>query len=98
MIEGIAKKTAKNSIYNLIAYIWPLTLAFIATPILIRHLGNSAYGILALVNAFVGFFAVLDFGVSPSLVKYLSELTAIGDHGKTRKIFSAAVLFYACVG
>jgi O-antigen/teichoic acid export membrane protein len=97
-MENLARKTAKNSIYSLIAYAWPIALAFIATPILVKYLGNSAYGILALVNAFVGFFAVLDFGVSPSLVKYLSEFSATGDHERARKVFSAAVFFYTCVG
>lgn len=94
----LKKRTLKNSIYSLVAFAWPILLSFAATPFIVHKLGQDKYGVLALVTSFVGFFAVLDFGVSPSLVKYVSEYHAKKDFKKVNEFFSSALIFYLTIG
>jgi O-antigen/teichoic acid export membrane protein len=94
----LAKKTAKNSVYNTVSFLWPLALAFFTTPFMVGKLGQEYYGILALITSFVGFFGLLDFGVAPSIVKYVAELSTKGNYRGLSKIFSAATIFYVIVG
>lgn len=94
----LKKRTLKNSIYSLVAFAWPILLSFVATPYIVHKLGLDKYGVLALVTSFVGFFAVLDFGVSPSLVKYVSEHHAKKDFNKVNQFFSSALIFYLSIG
>ncbi len=95
---NLTGKTLKNSAYNLTAFLWPIGLAFFITPYVVHHLGQDLYGILALVESFIGFFAILDFGVAPSLVRYTSALNAENDSTGISRIFSAAFMFYVMVG
>lgn len=95
---SLKKTTIKNSVFSVGAFLWPLMLSFFITPIIVKTLGSDEYGILALVTSFVGFFAVLDFGVAPSLVKYVSEFAAKGKLKSLNKTFSASLLFYVTIG
>jgi O-antigen/teichoic acid export membrane protein len=61
-------------------------------------LGVEQYGIYALVISFVGFFGILDLGVSPSMVKYVAEYHATQQYNKIRKMFSTALSFYLTIG
>lgn len=94
----LAKKTAKNSVYNTVSFLWPLALAFFTTPFIVGKLGQEYYGILALIISFVGFFGLLDFGVAPSIVKHVAELSTKKNYKGLSKIFSAATIFYISVG
>jgi O-antigen/teichoic acid export membrane protein len=94
----LKKRTIRNSVYSLAAFVWPISLSFIATPFVVHHLGQDKYGVLALVTSFIGFFAVLDFGVSPSLVKYVAEHHAKKDYPRVNQFFSSALLFYSAIG
>jgi O-antigen/teichoic acid export membrane protein len=94
----LAYKTVKNSLYSLLAFAWPITLSFIATPFIVRQLGTESYGILALVSSFVGFLAFLDLGIAPSLVKYTVEFSQKKDFPSLNKIFKSALFFYILIG
>lgn len=93
-----AQKATKNSIFSALAFMWPIALSFIATPIVVRHIGVENYGLLGLVTAFIGFLAFLDFGISPALVKFTSEHHAKGETKELRNIFSSALFLYTVIG
>jgi len=94
----LTKKTARNSLYNLGAFTYPIILSFVTTPYIVGKLGPENYGIFALATSFVGFLAFLDFGVSPALVKYVAEHNARGEKAAIIRFFSVAVSFYAVIG
>lgn len=94
----MARSALRNSAYSILAFAWPLALAFFATPFIVGKLGAFQYGIFAMIMSFIGFFAVLDFGVAPSLVKYTAELHAKNSYKELGLIFSSALLFYMAVG
>jgi len=94
----LTKKTARNSLYNLLAFVYPIILSLFATPFIIHKIGTENYGIFALATSFVGFLAFVDFGISPALVKYVAEYSARGEDEKVNRFFSTSVIFYALVG
>lgn len=95
---SLKKQTIKNSLFSMGAFLWPMLLAFFVTPFVVQRLGQEQFGVLALITSFIGFFAVLDFGVAPSLVKFISEYAAKKDIKKLNRTFSASLLFYAAIG
>ncbi len=97
-MDTLTKKTAKNSVYNGAAFTWPVILSFFVTPFIVHTLGPEKYGIYALVIAFIGFFGFLDFGVSPSLVKYTAEYHARKNFDFIGRLFNTAVFFYFLAG
>lgn len=98
-MSTLSHKTIKNSIYSLIGFVWPLILAFVSVPILIRALGTSQYGFLILLNTSIGFFSLLDLGFNYSFTKKLSEnYEQPPDVDDLNKMFSSTYITYFALG
>src|SRR3989338_3028726 len=94
-MSTLSHKTIKNSIYSLIGFIWPLILAFVSVPILIKALGTSQYGFLILLNTSIGFFSLLDMGFNYSFTKKLSEnYEQSSEVDELNSIFSSTYITY----
>ncbi len=50
-----SRSILKNVLFGFSTWILPVGLSFAATPIIIKNLGNSEYGIYALILGFVAF-------------------------------------------
>lgn len=82
--------------YSVIAWLFPILLGFIATPILVRGLGGEQYGLFAIVLGFISYS--FTFGVGKVVGKYLPELQASGESEKATEIVSATFWFSLFVG
>src|SRR5690625_6333705 len=58
----------------------------ILTPFIIRGLGDSEYGLYMLIGAFVGYIAVLDFGLGNATVRFVSKYRAENDKIKEENL------------
>ena len=62
-----------SALWNFVeSFYYPLLL-FVATPVLLRHLGVEQYGVLLFVNAIAGLGGVSNLGTGTAIVKYVSE-------------------------
>ena len=71
--------------------------AILVTPYMLRSLGKSEYGLYMLIGAFVSYLAVLDFGLSTSLVRYVARYRAIDDKEGEQNLLSIAMVAYICI-
>jgi len=62
----------KASILRNISMIVTIVTSFITLPILIKLLGDETYGIWVIIGALMGYFGVLDFGLSGAVIRFLS--------------------------
>lgn len=66
----------------------------ILTPFIIRNLGQSEYGLYMLIGAFVGYIAILDFGLGNTTIRFVSKYRAEKDiKGEGNFLFSTFVLY-----
>jgi O-antigen/teichoic acid export membrane protein len=91
-----SKSIFRNVLYGFSTWIMPLGLSFIATPILVRSLGNEDYGIYALILGFIGYSFNLNLG--RAVTKYIAEYRANGQTHKINYIISNTLLLNICVG
>jgi O-antigen/teichoic acid export membrane protein len=94
----LATKAARNSAYALVGFLYPTILTIVVTPIFIHYLGATRYGIYALSGVLFSFISLLDFGVAPTLLKFVSEYAARGELAKLNETVAASLLFYAAIG
>ncbi|OQP08345.1 oligosaccharide flippase family protein, partial [Geobacillus thermoleovorans] len=67
---------------------------FVLTPFIIRSLGQSQYGLYMLIGAFVGYIAILDFGLSNTTVRFVSKYHAVNDkRGEQNFLFLTSVIY-----
>lgn len=71
---------------------------FLMMPFLIHRLGDTQYGIWALIMSFTGFLGLFDFGVSGSVVKYVAEFKAKKDNDSLNRICSSAYYVFLAAG
>jgi O-antigen/teichoic acid export membrane protein len=81
----LSSSIVRNTGYNLVSQGIYVILGFWAIPILVHGLGEEKFGLLALVWALVGYFSLLDFGISRANTKFLSEAIAKGEEEQILK-------------
>jgi O-antigen/teichoic acid export membrane protein len=75
-----------------------ILVAFFMAPFLVRTLGNLNYGLWDIVIGFIGYMGLLDLGMGPAVVRYVSAAEAENDRDKLNAIVSSAFFFFLCVG
>lgn len=82
-----------NGIYGALTWILPLVLAFMATPIIVRGLGNENYGIYALIIGFISYS--FNLGIGRAVTKYVAEYCAEKKYKEAGDILAAT--FYLTI-
>jgi len=91
-------KFLKNAFWNLLQFVWPIVLSLIATPYIVKKLGADLYGIFSLVSVTLGFFALLDLGLSTATVKYVAEFLGKRKWEKINEIVNINLFAYGFLG
>ena len=91
-------KTARNAVFNVVAFLYPAALAIVITPVFLHYIGIDAYGIYALAIAFVSILGLLEFGAGLALMKFMPEYIARGENEKAVEVMRAGLAFYGLLG
>src|SRR5260221_960658 len=81
-----------------VGYLIPMLINFLATPLLLRKLGDEAFGLQSLVNVILGYLMVADMGLDIPITKFLAEYTAKGDISNRDKLLSNTLQVYGLIG
>lgn len=91
-----SKSIVRNVVYGSLTWVLPLGLNLVATPVIVRSLGNNDYGIYALILGFIGYSFTFNFG--RAITKYIAEYRSSGDERKIRDVISASFFISVTVG
>lgn len=69
----------------------------ILTPFIIRNLGQSEYGLYMLIGAFVGYIAVLDFGLSNATVRFVAKYRAENNKKEEENFLFSTLIIYLII-
>lgn len=86
----------RNVLFGFSTWIIPLGLSFLATPIIVKTLGNSDYGIYALVLGFVGYS--FNFNLGRAITKYIAEYRVSGETNKLQDVISSTFFLNLLIG
>jgi O-antigen/teichoic acid export membrane protein len=67
-------------------------------PLIVHHLGDRAYGFWSLAWAFIGYYGLLDFGISSAVSQYLAIAIGSKNETESRDVFNAALRFQGSIG
>ncbi len=81
---------ARNSFIRLLSFAVTLGSAFVVTPHMLRCLGDSAYGMWALISSMAGYFMLLDLGLLQAVCKYASAAQVKNDLVERESVYSTA--------
>ncbi len=86
---------------TLLAYVQLLLnvlIGVIYTPILLRYLGSSEYGVYSVATAVISFLTMLDLGFGQTLVRFYVKYRAEGDRDRADRCAGAFLLMYLVLG
>ncbi len=72
-----------------------MALALVTTPVLYHRLGDTAYGILAIVTLLSSQLAILEFGFGHATIRWVSQCRARGDEDGLRRTLAASSWVFA---
>lgn len=92
-----------GSVISIANMIVSLIFGLIYTPLLIRYLGDSEYGVYTLAMSLVSYLSILDLGFGNALVRYTARARASGKEEKDLiglflMLYSAIALIAAIIG
>ena len=91
------KRIARSVGFSLVGFAFPTVLSLAAIPVIVRGLGEAAYGVQALLVSLVGYLSVFNT-VQVASTKYLAQYLALNDHDNVAKLLATSLLFNLCVG
>ena len=67
-------------------------------PFVINSLGDRMYGFWTLIGTFLGYYGLIDFGLSSAVNRYISEAVGAQDSKKCNNIFNTALVLFSILG
>jgi len=64
---------ARNTVWNLVGQIAPMSVGLFAVPLLIRHIGTDRFGILTIAWMVVGYFSLFDLGLGRAMTNLVAQ-------------------------
>ncbi len=87
-----------NAVSSTAGFFVPMLVNVITTPLLLRALGESAYGLQSLVAVIIGYLAFVDMGLDLPIIKLLAEDRAREDADAESHLLSTTLQLYAVLG
>jgi len=99
-LELNAGLLTRNWALNLLGWVVPLSVAFVAIPYVVRGLGPERFGVLSLASALLGYFGIFDLGLGRATTKIVAECLSQGDFARLPQVVWTSLwsqaLFGAC--
>jgi O-antigen/teichoic acid export membrane protein len=94
------KRLFDNTVFSGIELVVLVLLNLLATPILIKHMGMSEYGIFVFLSVFstYGLLSFFDFGMEGSLLNFVARFEAAGDRERIQDTLTISLLYYGIIG
>jgi O-antigen/teichoic acid export membrane protein len=93
-----APRPARNVLSNWFTYLVSGVVSFFLSPFIIKHLGNSAYGVWVLLVSLTGYLGFLDLGIRGAVTRYIAKFHAQGDHDEASRTVSSACGLFLIAG
>lgn len=92
--HGNARVIARNVVANWGGLAANMAVAFFLSPFLVHRLGDTMYGLWALLLAVTGYMGLLDAGLKVSVVKYVSRYSATSETAALGRVISTSLALY----
>jgi len=92
-----ANRLMTNSLFSFLSYVAPIGFSIILTPLMLRAIGTTDFGVYVLIGTTSGLLGLLDLGLSSAFIKRLSDYSAKND-SKIKKFYSTHNSLFLMIG
>ena len=95
---GKTTRIIQNVLVNWVAYAVTIVVGFFLSPFLVHELGDPVYGVWILLGSLTGYLGLLDFGITPSIVKSVAEYRAKDDQAAINRLVTGGMAVFVVLG
>lgn len=95
---SVSGRVLRNSIIRMAQFVMGIAISFLMMPWLVRHLGDRIYGLWTLVGTVLGYYGLIDIGLSSAVVRYISRAVGQDDREEIRRVFCTAFYLFLALG
>lgn len=88
---GEGRSIARSVASSLSGYLATIVAALIMSPFIVHTLGDTAYGVLALIGSITGYYGLFDFGIRSALLVQITQAWASKDDALLNKSMNTAL-------
>ena len=74
-----------------------IAVSLLLSPLTVRSLGSSEYGLYQLIWSFVGYMSVLDLGFTNAVIRYIAKYRAENDLAGQERFLGMAMVIYLAI-
>lgn len=93
-----AQRMVRGSLVRVVEFFGNALVGLILMPFIIQALGDKNYGLWIFVGTFLGYYGLMDFGLSSAVQRFISKSLGDGDVDETNKIVNTALSIFTAVG
>lgn len=93
-IQG-QKERRLGAFFGLINVIFSLSSRLLLIPIILHYLNRNEFGLYQLIGALAGYFALVDFGISGTLTRFIANYKAQNDRIRQENVFAMCLIVYS---
>lgn len=87
-----------GAILSYISILITIIIALLYTPIMIRFLGQSEYGLYAMIGSVSAYLSIMDLGLGNAIVRYVARNRSIGDKESEARLNGMFLFLYSIIG
>ena len=93
-----ARTLIRGSLFRNLDLFVLLAATFLITPFIVHSLGDRMYGFWTLLGTFIGYYGLLDFGLSTAAARYISQSLGKGDIKELNNVANTAFFLFSLIG
>lgn len=93
-MNSVGRRLLFGGAFRAISQVLIVVVGFVLVPVMVQHLGPEMFGAWAVIGGFLGYFTLLDLGLSSAVIRFVSRSHGANDpQGADEYICSAFWLF-----
>lgn len=88
----------RNALSNVAVMMLGIVVTFFLTPWMLNYLGEQRYGMWMLASSLVGYFGLLQFGLTASVLRFVPHYRGAGEHERVSRVVSTSLGVYLGIG
>lgn len=93
-----ARQLTSASAFRIVNIAATTAVSLLMMPFVVHTLGDRMYGLWALVATLLGYYGLLDFGLTPAVCQHVAAALGRGDREACNSVVSASLRFFLLVG
>ncbi len=98
MATTTGRRLALASTFGVANQVVAVVIGLFIMPFMVHTLGDHLYGMWSLVAVFVGYYGLLDLGLSSAISRYMSAALGAADHEECNRVFNTALRLFIVLG